>query len=153
VRGGPGHATSRSRRSGSRGLRSGFTLLEVLIVLMIVSIAAMIMVPPMFGAQQRLRIEAASQQLMSDLARARSEAMNRNQTVTLTRNGTSGYTIEQVGARTMDEDIAVVASSASTITFTSYGTLTPVASRTLTLALGGQTRSVVVSGGGLSRVQ
>jgi Tfp pilus assembly protein FimT len=128
-------------------------MIEMLFVLLFFSTVLTMMVPSMVSSQQKMRIDAAVQQLTIDLARARSEAVNRNQAVTVTRTGEATYAIPGVGARELDGKVMFDTGSATTITFASYGTLTPAASRTLTLRLGSQTRTVAVSSAGFARVR
>ena len=139
------------RGAGAR--RPGFTMIEVVFVLVFFSIVMTMMLPSMVSSQQKMRIDAAAQQLTIDLSRARSEAVNRNQAVTVTRTGATTYGIPGVGDRELDGKVMFDTGSATTITFASYGTLTPAASRTLTLRLGSQTRTVAISSAGFARVR
>jgi len=133
--------------------RPGFSMIELVLVMTIIGTVATIAVPPMVGSQNKLRLDAAVQQLTVDLARARSEAMNRNQTVTVTRTEANRYTVPSVGVRELDTHITFGTGSATTISFTSYGALTPVATQTLVLRLAGETRTVSVSAAGFTSVR
>jgi Tfp pilus assembly protein FimT len=107
----------------------------------------------MHGSQQKLRIDSAAQQLTVDLARARGEAMNRNQAVTVTRTGAGTYAAPGLGYRELDGKVTFETESAPTITFTSYGGLTPAGARTLILRLGNQTRTVAINSAGFAQVR
>jgi prepilin-type N-terminal cleavage/methylation domain-containing protein len=143
----------RRRRRGLDGRQSGVTLTELLLVMVIFTTVASMMAPSIVSSQNRGRMDAAVQQLTIDLARARSEAMNRNETVTVTRTGTNRYTVPLVGERELDRQITFGSGSAATISFTSYGALTPVTPRTMVLRLAGQTRTVNVSAAGFTTVR
>ena len=132
--------------------RSGFTLIELLFVLLVISTMATMAVPPMLSSQRKMRIDAAVQQLTLDLARARSEAVKRNESVTLTRTGSNSYTVAGIADQQLD-GVTFEAGSDTTITFASYGTLKPVASRTMVVRLGSETRTVAVSSAGFPRVR
>ena|SRR5688500_3963949 len=141
------------RKRPVAGRRPGFTMIELLLVMTIIGTVATMAVPPMVSSQNKLRLDAAVQQLTLDLAHARSEAMNRNQTVTVTRTDANRYTVPSVGVRELETQITFGTGSATTISFTSYGALTPVATQTLVLRLAGETRTVSVSAAGFSSVR
>lgn len=62
---------------------SGFTLLELMIALAIIGILLAVAAPSFREAMMNVRISAQTNDLMADLALARSEAVKRNQTVYL----------------------------------------------------------------------
>ncbi len=66
--------------------QSGFTLMELLAVIVIASILAALAAPSMRGMVQDNRITTATNTLISHLALARSEAITRRQTVVLCRS-------------------------------------------------------------------
>lgn len=63
--------------------RGGFTLLEVIIVLMIVAMVAGIVAPAVSGAQKRLSVDNSRNAAISLSARARALAANRGTTAVL----------------------------------------------------------------------
>jgi type IV fimbrial biogenesis protein FimT len=82
----------------------GFTLIEMVIVVTIVAILAALTGPAFRDFVVRQRIRTAGYDLMADLTFARSEAIKRNSSVTITRDGsnwTGGWTITDSGGNTI----------------------------------------------------
>lgn len=73
--------------SGFRSHRRGFTTLELLVVVAIAAILAAIAVPSFTPIMERWRVRQASEDMVSTLALARSEAVKRGGRVVLRRNG------------------------------------------------------------------
>ena len=73
----------------------GFGLVEVMVTLAIIVILASAGVPAMHDFLTNQRLKGAASDLYTDLLRARSEAIKRNTTVTLTPNGNwaAGWTL------------------------------------------------------------
>src|SRR6266496_792796 len=94
---------SNSSNSYRRHHERGFTLVELVTVVTIVGILAAIAAPSFrdFIIQQRIR--NAAFELMADLTFARSEAVKRNATVTMSKTGswTGGWTITDAGGNTL----------------------------------------------------
>lgn len=65
-------------RYGVRGINGGFTIVEIVIVVVIISIAALIAVPMMSSAAS-LQIRSAANMVAADLEYARSMAISRGQ--------------------------------------------------------------------------
>lgn len=93
--------TNPTRRDYRRAQR-GFTLIEVITVVFLAAVFAALAGPPMrdFIIQQNIRNAAFD--LMSDITYARSEAVKRNTTVTITKatTWTNGWTVA-AGATTL----------------------------------------------------
>ena len=107
-----------------RASERGFTLVEVLVVIILMGIVFAIASSTWFGAIEGRRVDSATNQLASDLRHAHSRATNRlaDQTVTLTA-GNSEYTVPGGVTEDLDdsdEDIVSVA-AASTIVFKGDG--------------------------------
>ena len=61
----------------------GFTLLEVLVVLALLAVLLSLAVPSLIGLRQKHQMQSQAEQLQASLLLARSEALRRQQRVTL----------------------------------------------------------------------
>ncbi len=129
---------SNSSNSYRRHHERGFTLVELVTVVTIVGILAAIAAPSFrdFIIQQRIR--NAAFELMADLTFARSEAVKRNATVTMSKTGswTGGWTITDAGGNTLRQhpafaDTMNIAMTSASIDFTLNGRASPAASFTI----------------------
>ncbi len=106
-------------RQGAREDERGFTLIEVLVVIILMGIVFGIASSTWFNVVEGRQVDSATNQLAADLRLAQSKATNRlvPQTVTLT-SGSSEYTMTGV-ANALDldddagEDVVEVATSAT----------------------------------------
>ncbi len=132
--------------------RSGYTIVELTIVLVISSLAVSIGFPHLGETARRLEMNAAARQLAGDLRRARIEAMRRNASVYVAKKDSATYEIQYVGDRKLPSDVVFDVSSPDTVRFASFGpTLTgPV---TYTLSRGGFSTMVLVEASGMAAVQ
>jgi type IV fimbrial biogenesis protein FimT len=129
-----------------RPRRAGYTLLELLCVVVGIAIFSTMAVPSLMSTLRGMRLEAARQGLIGDLRLARMEAIRRNTSISLVVTNSTTYTVDSLGTRTLKETAAFTGSPA-TLTFSSYGPLNTGAT-TYTLQLGGKTTTVNVSAAG-----
>lgn len=78
-------------RATARKSLSGFTAIELMVTLAILAILLGIAVPSFSSFTESQRLRAASTDLRTDLTFARSEALKRNQAVTIRRRSAEGW--------------------------------------------------------------
>jgi len=82
---------------------SGFTLIEMAVVIIVLAVLTSLAAPSFFNLIRTQRVKSAANDLMSSLAFARSEAVKRNADVTIARVGsswTNGWTVTYVSGGT-----------------------------------------------------
>jgi prepilin-type N-terminal cleavage/methylation domain-containing protein len=129
-----------------RARRGGYTLLELVIVMVILSIVAGIAVPAMQSAAQSSRLETGRQTFIGDLRLARTEAIRRNRSVYVAMTSPSTYTIEYIGGRTLKEGVTFE-SAPDTVRFAAFGPL-QTGMATYVLDLDGTNTTVRLSAAG-----
>ncbi len=133
-------------------MRSGFTIVELLVVLVIASVVLAIALPRIAATRQGIQIDGAAQQLAGDLGRARVEAIKRNASIQLVRTGASSYSIDSLGTRSFDGGVVFGAASAASVRLASFGP--PVAGgASFVLELGSRHKTIVLSPAGYVSVQ
>jgi prepilin-type N-terminal cleavage/methylation domain-containing protein len=79
--------------------RRGYSLVEMLIVVVLIGIVSALVIPQMSNIRNGWSLDAAAQQLQSDLRRTQSEAIRRNVSLQITRVNDSTYRIDSLGVR------------------------------------------------------
>lgn len=101
----------------------GFTLIELMIVVVIVAVLAALAAPSFKGMPEKRRLVAATEAIYSDLQWARSSAIKSNSDATVTFVGTSSWEYHITGGATKDVEDTLTADeyrgiSLASITFT-----------------------------------
>ena len=135
-----------------RGKDSGFSLMELMVVVMLMGALLAIVAPSVFRYVQSSKALGASNTLVADLRYGRSLANTQRKSYQILFSGSS-YTLCSVSPattitrRTLPR--GVTCSSSGTATFYAYGLTTPI---TVRMIAGRDTSTVVLSlSGGVSR--
>jgi type II secretory pathway pseudopilin PulG len=126
-------------------------MIEMLLVVVIMGILMAIVAPRFGNMRVKYQVEAAAQQLVRDLNRARTEAVKRNANVYLAKTSTTAYDLQHVGARSLPNNV-VFSSGPDTVRFAAFGPAITGAA-TFMLTLSGVAKSVKVNASGFASVQ
>ena len=130
---------------------SGYTMLEIIIVLVVAGLIIMLGFPQVGETVRRMELDGAAHKLVSDLRRARVEAMRRNASVYVVKKDSVTYEIQYIGERTLPSNVVFDGSNPDTVKFAAFGpTLTGPA--TYTLSLGGYSTAVFIEASGMASV-
>ena len=130
--------------------QSGFTLIELIVIIAIVGVFAAIAVPNFLSYMPKYRLNGAARQVMGDLMAARMKAVKENTTVTVARVSNHEYKISTTSEeKTIDiqsnyRDVTIVGIFTD-ISFYSRGTASPRAI-TLTNSTNSKKVSVAITG-------
>jgi prepilin-type N-terminal cleavage/methylation domain-containing protein len=134
-----------------RGLRRGFTITEVAVVLGLIGILTASAVSRVAGVRQSVGLETATQQLAGELRKAQIEATRRNRSVGFTRIDSSTYKIDFGGVQSLGTGVVFDASVPTRVEFAAFGPPNTGAA-TMTLKAGGRRKTVKVESSGFLRV-
>ena len=129
----------------------GFSLIELLVVLVVIGTALTIALPKAAALRQGMLLDGAAQQVLGDLQRAQFEAIKRNQSLKVVLTGPTSYNVQFIGARELDGGVQFV-SAPDTMRFASFG---PPASgpAIYVLRFGSREKRVEISAAGFLRVR
>lgn len=142
---------------------SGFTVVELLIVVTIIGLLALVSYPTLRTFRENLVVHKAAGLLVADITTARSQAIKRNENISLVADvGTQSYEIRSadgtvVGGRVFDSDnnlqlnYMAVTNAGDSLTFNSRGLLTSALGR-IDLSNGEDTLGVIVNLVGTARI-
>ena len=138
-------ARGASAPAAKRAFQRAFTLIELVIVITIAGVLAALAGPGFQDFIARQRIRTTAYDLIADLNFARSEAVKRNATVTISKSGTwnGGWTITDAGGTTLRTHAAfpgsvtiVTVGGIASVAFSLNGRASPAASFTIDNAAG-----------------
>ena len=131
----------------------GFSLIELLVVLVVIGTALTIALPKAAALRQGMLLDGAAQQVLGDLQRAQFEAIKRNQSLKVVLTGPTSYTVQFIGARELDGGVQFV-SAPDTMRFASFGPPALSSGPAIyVLRLGSREKRVEVSAAGFLRVR
>jgi prepilin-type N-terminal cleavage/methylation domain-containing protein len=130
--------------------RRGFTLIEMMIVISIVGIAAAFAWPKFIQTRQQMAVESAAQRLVQDLGLARTEAIKRNRPMSLRRIGMDSYQVDSVPVRVFTDGVRFQGGAPAVVTFVPFGPLT-TGPASFELALGNYSKRVEINAAGFAR--
>jgi type IV fimbrial biogenesis protein FimT len=132
--------------------RRGFTLVEIVIVIVVAGLLMGIAAPRFTRMRNSLRLDTAARTLAADLRRAQTEAIKRNKTIVVAKVSDSTYSMTDVGNRLLASGGPQFDAAAMTVSFASFGP--PVGGgATFTINYAGSTKTVTVNASGLVTVQ
>jgi type IV fimbrial biogenesis protein FimT len=131
--------------------RRGFTLVEIVIVIVVAGLLMGIAAPRFTTMRNRYRLDAGARQLAGELRRAQTEAVKRNKTIVVAKVNDSTFSMTDVGNRFLESGVKFTA-PAMTVSMASFGP--PVGGgATFTVTYSGSTKTVTVGNNGLVSVQ
>lgn len=139
-------------------MRSGFSLVELVLVLALVALLLGIALPPLSGALDRIEVAAAASQIVAAHTRARLMAISRSRVLVLTVDSATlrihprGSTSDLWSDRGPALSRVSLAGPARSFTFSPEGLSLGLSNASLHLSRGTASRTVVVSRLGRVRV-
>lgn len=131
-----GFCASARACSGHTGRSWGFTLVEMMVVILLMTVLLAMALPSFSGLIEKYRVEGMASALMASLSHARSEAARRGKTVTIQQRAAcrgrdwscgwdtvagSGDAVETVRRQDPDTRVAVEKSALGAVSFDAMG--------------------------------
>lgn len=135
----------------AQGRNRGFTLTELTVVLTMIGVLTTMAMPKVTQTRDRLTLETATHEFARSFSFARSEAIRRNQTVTIVPSGDTAY-ILSTGRKTLPTGARFTSTPSANIAFASFGP--PVAGvGTYRITYKGRVSEIEISAAGFVRVK
>jgi type II secretion system protein H len=134
-----------------RGMRRGFTVLEVIIVFAMMATVTAIALPNMMDVREQTALTNAAHLLARDLNRARVEAVRQNRSVAVLRVSANAYRIEGQATQALPDGVSFAAGFDS-VRFASFGPV-KFGAGAYELALGSNRRGLRIETAGFVYVQ
>ncbi len=129
----------------------GFTLTELTIVLTMLGILTTMAMPKVTQTRDRLTLETATHEFARSFSFARSEAIRRNQTVTIMPVGDTAYMLP-TGQKSLPNGAHFTSTPGTSVAFASFGP--PVVGiGTYEITYKGRTSEIEISAAGFVRVK
>jgi len=145
--------TIQGARPGGPRSRTGMTLLELAIVATLAGLMLGLMVPRIASTYSSTQLDSSAHELARDLGRARSEAIRKNQSVTVTRLADTAYRVGTEPVRRLPPTVTFKAgASLAAVTFSPLG-ITTTAQGLFNMRTGTATRIVYVRKSGFVSVR
>ena len=133
------------------GSRQGLTILELVIVMMMMATLSMVALPTMMDLRRQTALTNAAHVFARDLNRARVEALRRNQSIAVFREGSTAYRIEGLASQTLPDGVGF-APGFDSVRFASFGPV-KFGAGAYELALGPDRKGIRVETTGFTFVQ
>lgn len=130
---------------------SGFTLLEVLITVAVLSILVALAVPSFREMMDRNAVTTTANDILSSLLLARSEAIKREKSVQFTLSGAS-WTITDADGEELSNSLAPSGVDVGSISVT-YNSRGRAPANSIEISKNGKVRCVIINSNGRPRVQ
>ena len=142
----------------------GFTMIELLVIIVMVGMLLAIALPRFAEQRRRLQVDTAAHQLAGDLRRTQVEAIRSNRTVELAPTGASTYNIQSVptvlvpavtvfNTRSFQDNVTFGVGSAANVRMASFGPPLTVGGAVFIVRSGAAQKTVTVSAAGRVSVQ
>jgi prepilin-type N-terminal cleavage/methylation domain-containing protein len=137
---------------GGRGPRLGFTLIEMMIVMVIAGVLMAVALPGSAKLRRSMQMDSGAQQFMRELTRAQTEAIKKNESRTVTKISETTYQVQGMAVTALPEGVKFSSTSATSVRFAAFGP-PPDGGAVFRLELDDLSRIVDVTASGLVSVK